>query len=364
MMKKLRVIVFTLGLTVALIGCGKKGVQEETQKEPETQKQEVETESESESETETEQLTDGVYSYLTGELVSEEIGRKRPIAVMLNNIIDGVPQAGIENASVVYEAPVEGNYTRLMGIFEDYKDLEKIGSVRSSRLYYVSYAMEFEAIYVHYGQAYYALTLLDRDDVYNLNGMDGSVGSQVFYRTQDRVAPHNAYTSSQGIEKGMEIKNYSDEYSSSYSGHYNFASVDAEINLDGEVANTVKPGYTVNKPWFEYDEDDQLYYRFQYDDKQVDELTDHQLAYKNIILQYSPWRNADENGYLEIDTVAEGEGKYITNGKAIDITWKKDDEFGITKYYDSFGQEIAMNTGKTWVCIIQDTKIDHVEITE
>ena len=57
-----------------------------------------------------------VKSYLTGLDVPESEGRVRPVAVMLNNIEAGCPQSGIANAGVVYEAPVEGDITRLMGI--------------------------------------------------------------------------------------------------------------------------------------------------------------------------------------------------------------------------------------------------------
>ena len=34
-----------------------------------------------------------------------------------------MPQYGISQASIIYEAPVEGRITRLMGLFEDYDDL-------------------------------------------------------------------------------------------------------------------------------------------------------------------------------------------------------------------------------------------------
>ena len=66
-----------------------------------------------------EESQDMMTSYLTGKQVSTEIGSKRPVAIMFNNIIDAIPQAGIANADVVYEAPVEGGITRLMGIMED-----------------------------------------------------------------------------------------------------------------------------------------------------------------------------------------------------------------------------------------------------
>ena len=70
-----------------------------------------------------------VKSYLTGEDVPESIGRRRPIAVMLGNDINGAPQSGTGNAGVIYEAPVEGSITRLMALLEDYDNLGRIGSV-------------------------------------------------------------------------------------------------------------------------------------------------------------------------------------------------------------------------------------------
>lgn len=133
-----------------------------------------------------------VKSYLTGLDVPESEGRVRPVAVMLNNIKQGCPQSGIANAGVVYEAPVEGDITRLMGIFEDYKDLERIGSVRSCRDYYIFYANEFDAIYAHYGQSAFALPYFEQHLIDNLNGV--KLGKICYFRSTDRKAPHNAYT--------------------------------------------------------------------------------------------------------------------------------------------------------------------------
>lgn len=268
-------------------------------------------------------IPDGyVVSYLTGEYVPEAIGRRRPVAVMLNNLRPACPQAGIANAGVVYEAPVEGGITRLMGVFEDYDNLEKIGSVRSCRDYYIFYASGFDAIYTHYGQSAYALPFLELPEVNNISGLAG-YGDQVFYRTTDRKSPHNAYTSFEGIQKGIEINGYSQEYAEDFQPGYAFCGVDDEVELPGETeANVVKPGYFLNEPWFEYNPEDKLYYRFQYGDKQIDQLTGEQIAYKNIILQYSSWRKYDEHGYLNIDVDEPNVGKYIVNGKAIDITWK------------------------------------------
>jgi hypothetical protein len=291
-----------------------------------------------------------VKSYLTGEEISSSVGRRRPVAVMMGNNSQGAPQSGIANAGVVYEAPVEGDMTRLMGIFEDYDSLEKIGSVRSCRDYYVYYANEFDAIYAHFGQAVYALPYLENIDSLNGLYLDGTV----FYRTSDRQAPHNAYTSFERLQSGINNYGFRQTYKDGYEGHYLFAEDGTETLLEnGTAAETVTLGcYGDNRPWFEYNAETKEYSRFQYGAAHIDQETGEQLTCDNIILQYSAYQPYDSNGYLNINTTSGGSGKYITRGKAVDITWQKDSEWGITRYYDADGQEIRLNTGKTWVEIV------------
>ncbi|MCD8105320.1 MAG: DUF3048 domain-containing protein [Lachnospiraceae bacterium] len=332
--------------------------------------------------TETTEEDGWVRSYLTGKLVPESIGRTIPIAVMINNIADALPQSGISNAAIVYEAPVEGAITRLMAIMEDYQDVERIGSVRSCREYYVYFAREFEAIYMHYGHAVYATGVLNLSDTVRLSGMadydlvyDGE-GDVTYYRSDDFVSPHNVFTNYSLIQAGIEYKGISTDYSEEYienNGHYQFAGDDEIITLDDGVdALTVKPGYSYNYPSFEYDEETGKYTRYQFGSQQIDYLTQKGLTYDNILIQYCSWTKWDDNGYLDINVYSGGDGVYITHGKAIPITWSKDDadadnryadgNFGVTHYYNLDGEEITMNQGKTWVCIVLDSSKDSVTI--
>lgn len=57
-------------------------------------------------------------------------------------------QAGINAAYITYEILVEGGITRMMALFKD-KETSRIASVRSSRHYYLDYALENDAIYMH-----------------------------------------------------------------------------------------------------------------------------------------------------------------------------------------------------------------------
>lgn len=113
--------------------------------------------------------------------------------------------------------------------------------------------------------------------------------------------------------------------------------------------------FTDNHPWYEYDEETKEYKRFQFGKEHVDQLDNEPLTCDNIILQYSSCPAYDGNGYLNIDAISGGEGKFITRGKAIDIRWEKDSPWGITHYYDGNQQEIRLNPGTTWVEIVQMT---------
>ncbi|MDO4344415.1 MAG: DUF3048 domain-containing protein [Eubacteriales bacterium] len=305
-----------------------------------------------------------VHSYLTGKLTSQEIAYTRPMAIMINNIINAMPQAGLSKAEVVYEAPVEGAITRLLAIFEDYSELEKIGPVRSCRDYFIDFAMEFDALYTHYGQAVYAFDLLNSDMVDNISGLqyqeaageiNGYAGEDIFYRTDDRPAPHNAYTSYEGLMRAVERKEYDMALDDDYSGHFKFASDGETVSYSEGTASYIRPSLYSNEPYFQYDGESGQYLRFQYGDAQIDELTWNQLAYDNVIIQYCQIRPYDDNGYLDVNTNSGGEAILFTRGTYTTATWKKDSDWGPARYYDASGNEITINQGKTWVCIVQDT---------
>ena len=81
-----------------------------------------------------------VRSRLTNEWIREELADRRPIAVMIPNEYKATPHYALSEASVLYEAPVEGRMTRLMAVFEDWEPLEKIGNIRIIReLRFITY---------------------------------------------------------------------------------------------------------------------------------------------------------------------------------------------------------------------------------
>lgn len=302
-----------------------------------------------------------IRSWLTGKMVPVSQGSRRPVAVMMSNDKVARPQYGINRAGVVYEAPVEGGMNRFMSLIEDYDGLERIGSVRSCRTYYIYFAREFDSVYVHFGQSTFAKPYLGYVD--DINGLEG-VGGAAFYRSKDKKSPHNAYTSGKLIQTAEERLGYSREYEPSYEGHYRFARDGKEIYLDDRPgvmeAVTVKPGYALNRACFVYKPSDGLYHRYQYGD--VHRGDEGPLTAKNVIFQYCQSGYYATTEYLDINVHTSESGYFMTNGKAIPITWEKDGEFGDTHYYDLNHREIVLNQGQTWVCIISTRDVSKSEI--
>ena len=367
-MKK-RLLVLGMILAIGLTGCAKK--YEEVAVPPSTEETgmavviEVTTAPETEPETQSDEPeerieVDGkIRSYLTGEMVDVAKANRRPLAIMMSNDKQALPQYGINRAGVVYEAPVEGDMNRYMAIMEDYDDLDRIGSVRSCRTYYTYFAREFDAIYAHYGQSTFALPYLKNLD--HIDGLSG-VGGTAYYRSSDRKAPHNAYAGFDRIQKAIAQLGFSQEYSETYAGHYQFAKNDQPVNLGENAMDAYKvvPGYSMNKPWFEYNQDDGLYYRYQYGAAHKGD--EGQIKVKNVIFQFCQSGHYATTEYLDINVHTSEDGYYITNGKAIPVRWEKDGEFGPTRYYDEDHNEIVLNQGKTWVCIIPTSRFTKAEI--
>ncbi len=357
-------ILFVAGLLLS--GCQKKEnavvqppapqpVQQPTQtvveEEPEPEEEVVDTSHEGE-----------VQSVLTGEWISEEEAKQRPYAVMFNNIKYASPQSGISEASVLYEALAEGGITRLMGIIAKPKS-DRIGSVRSARHYFVSVADEYDAIFVHYGQTKYALSKISELGINNLSGLEG-VGNTVFYRDNAIKAPHNAFASAKGIVAGTEQKKYRTEYRENLCQHFNF--YDEDTKPDGEKANKVTLSFSsYAEPSFSYDKEKKLYYRSQFGSEHVDANTKKQLAFKNIIIQLVEESDIDKNGYQTIDfTKASGKGYYISDGKAIKITWEKNESGKAMRYLDKDGALLTINPGKTYIALYPTFRKDNLKIAE
>lgn len=291
---------------------------------------------------------------LTAIIEEEQIeiysGIDRSIAVMLDNNEDSWPQAGLNDAYLVYEIIVEGGETRLMALFKGV-DLDLVGSVRSSRHYFIDYVMENDAIYAHFGQSPQAESDLELYSINNINGLyeDGTT----YWRVSDKYAPHNAVTSIANLLESAEDKGYS--ILSDEESILNYTTKEV-INEEGITTNSVTIPYsTLQTVEYIYDSTNMVYERYARGEEQVDWTTEETVTIKNIIItlcENYTLTGEESTGRQGLYNIGTFDGYYITNGTAIKITCTKSSRASQTIYKDLDGNEIEVNDGNTFIQIV------------
>ena len=275
-------------------------------------------------------------------------GDARPIAVMIDNEKGAWPQAGLNDAYMIYEITVEGGETRFIAFFKG-QDTAKIGPVRSSRHYFLDYVLEHDAIYVHFGWSPLAQSNIKTFGINNING----IYDNFYWRELPKGSYHNAFTSMSNIMKFATRKKYRTTSDKECVVKFN----DKDTNIESEMtANNVKIKYSyVQNTSYVYDKDRKVYLRSMRGIEHRDRWTNEQFYAKNIIIlnvKNELLDDPENKGRQELYNVGTGKGYYITNGEYEPITWKKDSRRSRTIYYDLNGNELKVNNGITWVQIV------------
>lgn len=284
--------------------------------------------------------------------IFDEDSNTRPIAVMINNNHDAWPHAGLQKSYLNYEIVAEGGITRIMALFKDVSDVEKIGSVRSSRPYYLDYVLENDAVYVHWGgsdQAYSDMNSLGLD---HIDGM--TYEGKYFFRdrTGGRAYEHTGFTKMSMISDG--INNLGIKKTTDKGTVFNYSVDEIDLStMEGAIkADDILIDYSYyHNTSYKYDEANKVYLRTMSNKAHVDAVTNEQYTAKNIITYKVKNTRVDSYGRQKLENTGSGEGYYITNGYAVPITWEKSSRSSKTIYKYASGEEIKLNDGNTWVQI-------------
>lgn len=279
--------------------------------------------------------------------------KSRPYAVMINNnkAVWGY-QAGIQDSHITYEIIVEGGITRLMAIFKD-KETTRIASIRSSRHYFLDYALENDAIYAHIGQSPQALKAMSTLKINKINA-DNSSAFTWDNNLRKISREHRAYTSIGKLSEAADKLGYRKNTVTKNLLEYSVDSLNLS-ELEGALpANSVKINYSnFHTTSFVYDAENKVYKRFQNNLEHKDYITGLQYTAKNIITyQVYNYTMADKEnkGRQDLNNIGTGEGYYISEGYYIPITWEKTSSSSQTIYkIKSTGKQLVVNDGNTYI---------------
>ena len=296
--------------------------------------------------------------------VIDETSNQRPIAVMLDNNIGNIPHAGLMNSYLNYEAIVEGGLTRIMALYKD-SNVQLMGPIRSARHYFLDYALESDAIFVHYGWSPQAEKDITKLGVNNINGLTDKTP---FNRDTKLQSPHNVFSIKSNLDNYISTKGYSLISSNwqllKYSAEpiylngtsSEISSAGSTTNADAQQATRVSIDYSGSENrTYSYDSGSEYYLRSTNGAAHMDRMSNKQLHYKNIIIEKVENKTIDSEGRQELTTCGTGTGYYITNGYSRPITWSKASRNGKTRFTYSDGTEVIFNDGNTFIQIVPIT---------
>ena len=298
------------------------------------------------------------FAPLTGKIISNEdraaLEARRPLAVMIDNIVTATPQAGLDQADIVFEALVEGGITRYLAIFHS-QEPEVIGPVRSARTPFLQWAAEYDALYVHVGSAETDGPADAGQQIRDWHINDVDLGAEAFrhnfVRDSNRPAPHNVFINSAELrarasELGLE-------------GAPMFA-IWPYSGAEGLTPGTPAPGFTVSfgpmSPNFSvhwgWDVETLRYERSQFGEPQFDAVGGNRVGFTNVIVQYADARVVDSSGHVLLDNIGEGRTQVFRDGQVIEGTWRKADLRSHTEFFGLDGNPLSLMTGTTWVEVV------------
>lgn len=277
----------------------------------------------------------------------------RPVIVQIDNEESGRPQFGIQAADIVYETLIEGIDTRFTALYNDTLP-EKVGPVRSSRVYHQMIQNEWDAIYIHDGGPY--VPGFTRSYIYSdENGGDMKVRIDGTKRAEDDIFWHQSV----GIAYA-NVQKAEDKY------NYERTQRNPALKFDANADYSKYPDVEkVNIPFidsldhveYRYDSASDEFIRYFYGDPFKDADTKEAVTVQNIIVEYVTREELeDEGGRIVLGMVNGGKAEFFIGGKHLTGTWLKGDRHDGTIYKLDDGSDLALKPGNTWIEIQPDTK--------
>ena len=301
---------------------------------------------------------------------------QRAVAVMVNNISACRPQSGLSQASILIETKVEGGITRFVALFEDYKNLEDVGPVRSGRDQFWQLVMPYDVLYCHIGRSAITQTYIDTFE-YNDRDLDGNSLGFIYRRNRPgKATEHTAYTNAELLQAAIDKGGYDMNFTYD-EPIWDF--VDYDIVPGGKrELNGSEPGPAdqiqivhsqAYRTYFQYDKASGKWLMSQYNGSKgtveptIDENNGKQLAFDNVFVLVAdittypyPGGNLDKNGndkgdpnYQKVDMSYGGIGYYFSNGKVEQIRWFKGGTMDRLRFTDMDENNLEINIGKSYI---------------
>ena len=292
----------------------------------------------------TEPVVADVLAPLTGLTIDEAIADRPALAAKIDNISLARPQAGINQADVVYEERVEGGLTRLLAVYQS-QDAPVLGPIRSARSTDVPLLTPLRQPLFAWSGANAAFAQLIRSVAIRDVGFEAEAAQ--YTRASDRRSPSNLMTSTVDLWALVDETGAPPMILDHLLPGGSFDAGEPAVGVDVSYRGT-----QVSHVW---DEELGGWARTQNGTAHVD-ADGVQIAPANVIVQFVDYEasgQVDSTGAEVPEAVLEGQGVawIFSNGRVVEGTWSKSNVTEPIQYRGPDGAPVALTPGATWVLL-------------
>ncbi|MCP5094599.1 MAG: DUF3048 domain-containing protein, partial [Chloroflexi bacterium] len=279
---------------------------------------------------------------------------RRPFAIKISNAPPSVrPQAGLNDADLVFEHLAEGGFTRFTAVFYT-NDVETVGSIRSARLIDLEIPQMYDAAFGYSGSAGLVRERF-RDSSFFERIVSPDFAHGGYFRVEDpaKAVEHTLFTNTYNLhfilnERGQDTPP---------TFVTNMAFRDEPITV-GEPATRLELWYeATNATWFY---SNGRYLRWTDGIEHIDANTNQQLNFRNIIIIAAHHQETDiledtagaGNYSIEIQIWGEGPVSIFRDGQRFDGRWRRDHPSHMITFYDLEGNILPLAPGNTFFQIV------------
>jgi hypothetical protein len=293
------------------------------------------------------------YSDLDGVPAPIALAHREPVAVMIDDQTIARPQSGVSTASIVYQAPADGDQDRYMLVFQE-GTAKSVGPVRSTRTYYVLWAQEYKAVLGHFGGDSISLKKLipaaqKAKTLYNMDALRFQQGCP-YHRITTRPKPHNAYTNTTALFDCAAWLKYPTKYQNLPDRLFR----DDSPAANRPTAQKISIFYNTGTIGYQFSPGTDSYLRFVGGKPELDPANGLNVYARSIVVMYqkktiSPNAEAGHPGRPDIANTGSGKCLIFQEGREVTCTWKKKNATALTRFYDRLGNEIPLVRGEIFI---------------
>ncbi|HZM54193.1 MAG TPA: DUF3048 domain-containing protein [Acidimicrobiales bacterium] len=274
------------------------------------------------------------------------------LGVKIGNYPNDRPSAGLNQADIVFEEPVEGAITRLVAVFQC-QGAALVGDVRSARQPDAGILSQLSnPLFVHAGGINPVIALLAASHLIDKNLYTGSNGSAIIQQP-GRVAPFSTFVSTSTLW-ALAPSNTSPP-----APIFTYSATLPSASVKGSGVSVHIPFSSSSDVTWQWSPSAGKYLRF-YGLTPDKLLNGSQTTASDVVIMSVPtaigsWVENSEGGH-EVDVTATGSGPLVVmrNGAAIAGTWSRATLAQPATLTASNGTPITLQPGNTWEELVPD----------